>query len=157
MSQQRSFDVYDQPRRPKKRRRSFLRIIGGAMLYAVVVIVVSMILACLAWIAANDVLALNKENHEVTVTVSSDDTFDDVVNMAATHIENCISITGNHISSEYNKYVSLYNRILKIKMNDINLKERMYDYQIKEINSDLQGIEARLFRTESLRSNLNKV
>ena len=61
MSQQRSFDEYDQPRRPKKRRRSFLRIIGGAMLYAVVVIVVSMILACLAWIAANDVLALNKE------------------------------------------------------------------------------------------------
>ena len=66
-------------RRPKKRRRSFVRIIGGAMLYAVVVIVVSMILACLAWIAANDVLALNKEDVEVTITIGSEDTFDEIV------------------------------------------------------------------------------
>ena len=82
MSQQRNYDEYDhRPHRPKKRRRSVVRIIGGAMLYAVVVIVVSMILACLAWIAANDVLALNKEDRVVTVNIASGDTFDDVTAM----------------------------------------------------------------------------
>ena len=82
MSQQRNYDEnHTAPRRPKKRRRSFVRIIGGAMLYAVVVIILSMILACLAWIAANDVLALNKQDTVVTVSVSNEDTFDDVVDM----------------------------------------------------------------------------
>lgn len=82
MPQQRNYDDYEyesRPRRPKKRRRSVVRIVGGAMLYAVVVIVVSIILACLAWIAANDVLALNKEDVEVTITIDSEDTFDDIV------------------------------------------------------------------------------
>ena len=79
MSQQKNFEEHEQPRRPRKRRRSFLRIVGGAMLYAIVVIVVSIILACVAWIAANDVLALNKEDVEVTISVSNDDTFDDIV------------------------------------------------------------------------------
>ena len=81
MPQQKNYDdhEYERPRRPRKRRRSIVRIIGGAMLYAVVVIVVSMILACLAWIAANDVLALNKADVEVTITIDSEDTFDDIV------------------------------------------------------------------------------
>ena len=79
MPQQKNYEEHEQPRRPRKRRRSFLRIVGGAMLYAVVVIVVSISLAGLAWIAANDVLALNKEDVEVTISVSNDDTFDDIV------------------------------------------------------------------------------
>lgn len=81
MSQERNYDERGHARRPKKRRRSAGRIIGGAMLYAVVIIIVSMILACLIWIAANDVLALNKEDHVVTITVDSEDSFDDVVDL----------------------------------------------------------------------------
>ncbi len=80
MSQQRNHDQYDpRPRRPKKKRRSAVRVIGGAMLYAIMIITVSIVLACLAWIAANDVLALNKEDHEVTITITSEDSFDDIV------------------------------------------------------------------------------
>ena len=85
MSQQKNYDNYDyqpKPRPRKKRRRSsFLRVIGGAMLYSVAIIILSVILASTAWIAANDVLALNKEDRVVTVTIGSDDTFDDVTAM----------------------------------------------------------------------------
>ena len=64
------------PRRP--RRRSAGRTLGMALLYVVGVIGVSILLACLLWIAANDVLALNKPDKEVTFTVTAEDTFDDV-------------------------------------------------------------------------------
>ena len=49
------------------------------MFYAIMVIIVSVILACVAWIAANDMLALNKPERSVTITVDSEDSFDDVV------------------------------------------------------------------------------
>lgn len=71
------------PKHPQRRRRK--RTAGGALsfaaLYAIFVIGVSALLACIGWIAANDVLALNKADHEVTVTISADDSFNDVVNM----------------------------------------------------------------------------
>ena len=50
------------------------------MLYVVGVIGVSILLACLLWIAANDVLALNKDEKEVTITISSEDSFNSIVN-----------------------------------------------------------------------------
>ena len=56
-------------RRP--RRGSTGRTAGFAVLYVVGVIGVSILLACLLWIAANDVLALNKDEKEVTITISS--------------------------------------------------------------------------------------
>lgn len=67
--------------RSKNRRRGPGRFVGFAMLYSVSIIIVSMILACLIWIAVNDVLALNKEDKVVTVTVNSEDSFDDVADM----------------------------------------------------------------------------
>ena len=79
MSQERNYQEREGAPRPRKRRRSAVRVIGFAMLYSIMVIVVSVILACLAWIAANDVLALNKPERSVTITVDSDDTFEDVV------------------------------------------------------------------------------
>ena len=79
MSQERNYQEREKAPRPRKRRRSAVRVIGFAMLYSIMVIIVSVILACLAWIAANDVLALNKPERSVTITVDSDDTFDDVV------------------------------------------------------------------------------
>lgn len=66
-------------RRPRRRRRSVGTVMGFAVLYVVAVIGVSVLLACVGWIAANDVLALNKEENEVTFTISKDDSFNDVV------------------------------------------------------------------------------
>lgn len=51
------------------------------MLYAVAVIGVSALLGLCGWIAASDVLALNKEEHSVTVTITPEDSYDDVVDM----------------------------------------------------------------------------
>ena len=68
-----------------------------------------------------------------------------------------ISITNNYINSEFNKYIGLNNAIKKNNLKEIRLKEQMYDFHTKEIESDLLGIEARLFRVESLRENLNKI
>ena len=65
-------------RRP--RRGSTGRTAGFAVLYVVGVIGVSILLACLLWIAANDVLALNKDGKEVTITISSEDSFNSIVN-----------------------------------------------------------------------------
>ena len=71
-----------QPSRPKKRRRRGIAAsIGFAFLYLIFVLGASIMLACIGWIAANDVLALNKPDHEVTVTIQADDTFDDVVDI----------------------------------------------------------------------------
>lgn len=53
-----------------RRRRSAARSASFAVLYAVAVIGVSALLACVGWIAASDVLALNKEEHSVTVTIT---------------------------------------------------------------------------------------
>lgn len=63
-----------------RRRRSRGGILGFTMMYAAGVIGVSIVLACLGWIAAGDVLALNKEYKEVTVSVTAEDSFGDVVN-----------------------------------------------------------------------------
>ena len=57
---------------------------GGAsfaLLYVIFVIGISALLACVGWIAASDVLALNKEEHSVTVTITPEDSYDDVVDM----------------------------------------------------------------------------
>ena len=62
-------------------RRSAARSASFAVLYAVAVIGVSALLACVGWIAASDVLALNKEEHSVTVTITPEDSYDDVVDM----------------------------------------------------------------------------
>lgn len=70
-------------KRTKKRRRkrSFGASISFAGMYAIFVVGVSTLLACVGWIAANDVLALNKEHQQVTITIEADDSYNDVVNM----------------------------------------------------------------------------
>ena len=59
------------PRR-RRRRKNTGRAAGFAMLYIVCVIGVSVLLSALCWIAANDVLALNKPEHTATVVLSED-------------------------------------------------------------------------------------
>lgn len=62
----------------KKKRRSAGRTAALVLLYVTVVIGMSVLLACIGWIAAGDVLALNKEYKEITFTVSPEEKFDDV-------------------------------------------------------------------------------
>ena len=62
-----------------RRRRSAGTTAGFAALYVLGVIGASILLACIGWIAANDVLALNKPEKDVVITISSEDTFNDVV------------------------------------------------------------------------------
>jgi len=59
------------PRR-RRRRKSTGRAASFAMLYIVCVIGISVVLAALCWIAANDVLALNKPELTATVVLSED-------------------------------------------------------------------------------------
>ena len=67
------------PRRPrKKKRRSAGRTAALVLLYVAVVIGLSILLACIGWIAAGDVLALNKEYKEITFTITPEEEFDDV-------------------------------------------------------------------------------
>lgn len=72
-----------EPRQPqrRKRRRSAGSRIAFVLLYVVAVIGVSVLLACVGWIAANDVLALNKPPHEATITISTTDDMDDVADI----------------------------------------------------------------------------
>ncbi len=61
-----------------RHRRSGSSAASFGVLYAVAVIGVSILLACVCWIAANDVLALNKPEKEVTITVDKEDSFNQV-------------------------------------------------------------------------------
>ena len=71
---------YDAPRRPRKRRRrSAGRTAALVLLYVAAVIGVSILLACIGWTAAGDVLALNKPEKSITFTVAVDEDFDSVV------------------------------------------------------------------------------
>lgn len=67
--------------RKRRRKRGLGASIGFAGMYALFVVGVSVLLACVGWIAANDVLALNKEHQQVTITIEADDSYNDVVNM----------------------------------------------------------------------------
>ena len=60
-------------------RPSTGRTASFVLLYVAGVIGVSILLACVGWILAGDLLALNKEEKTVTITVSSEDSFGDVV------------------------------------------------------------------------------
>ena len=57
---------------PRRRRQSAGSAVGFGVLYVVAVIGASILLACIIWIVANDVLALNKAEHSATVVLDSD-------------------------------------------------------------------------------------
>ena len=66
--------------RRRKRKPSAGRTASLVLLYIAGVIGASVILACVGWILAGDVLALNKEEKTVTITITNEDSFGDVVN-----------------------------------------------------------------------------
>ena len=63
----------------RRRRRSAGAVVSFALLYVAAVISISILLACVGWICANDVLALNKQEKSVTFQISKDETFDHIV------------------------------------------------------------------------------
>ena len=68
------------PRRSgRKKRRSAGRTAALVLLYVTAVIGLSVLLACVGWIAAGDVLALNKEYKEISLTIAPEESFEDVV------------------------------------------------------------------------------
>ena len=73
-----------QPRRREESQRSSTKRrkkrsgLSGAAIYVIFVIGVSALLACIGWVAANDVLALNKPAKTATITISNEDSFGDV-------------------------------------------------------------------------------
>jgi UPF0755 protein len=67
--------------RKRKRRRRRRHPILSLILYLVIVLGSSALLATVGWIAANDVLALNKEEISAIVSVSEEDDVDDVAAM----------------------------------------------------------------------------
>lgn len=85
------------PREPERRERSAPRArstqsrpaparrrssgASFALLYVIFVIGISALLACIGWVAANDVLALNKPEKTATITIREEDSFSDVVSM----------------------------------------------------------------------------
>ncbi len=62
-------------RRPRRKKRAGASF---ALMYVVGVIGVSILLACVGWTMANDVLALNKKPKSVTITITAEDSFNDV-------------------------------------------------------------------------------
>lgn len=63
------FELEERDYRPVRFRRDSRTGCLGGLMFAVFVISISVILACCAWMAASDVLALNKEEMSVTVTI----------------------------------------------------------------------------------------
>lgn len=81
---------YGQPRREptqpssrkkRPRRRSTGARVAGALLYVLLVIGVSAVLATLGWTWACDLLGLNKEPISIEVTINDDTDFDSVVDL----------------------------------------------------------------------------
>lgn len=64
--------------RTNHRRRKRKGGLSAAALYAIFVIGVSCLLACIGWVAANDALALNKPEATATITITEEDSFGDV-------------------------------------------------------------------------------
>ena len=73
---ERGGDSGGRPRR--KKRRSAGRSAALVLLYVAAVIGVSVLLACIGWTAAGDVLALNKPEKSITFTITEDESFDKV-------------------------------------------------------------------------------
>lgn len=67
-------------RRQKKPSRRRRRVgISGVLLYVLFIIGVSAFLAGVGWVAANDMLALNKPEHTAIITISDNEKFGDVI------------------------------------------------------------------------------
>lgn len=65
------------PRTPRKKKRRHSA--GGTLIYVAFVIGISAVLATVGWVAANDVLALNKPERTAVITVTEGEPFGEIV------------------------------------------------------------------------------
>lgn len=80
-------------RKPRRRRRhAVLSGIAGALLYILVVIGVSAVLATVGWAWANDVLALNKEPIEATLTLPESIFHEEEVEMEKENLDGEVTV-----------------------------------------------------------------
>lgn len=70
-----------QPRRRARRKRSALSRVAGALLYVLLVIGASAVLATVGWVWACDLLGLNKEPASTIITIEEDTSLGSVVDM----------------------------------------------------------------------------
>jgi len=69
------------PRQPsQRRRRNGGKAFSNPCVYLLFIFGISAVLAALCWTAANDVLALNKQEHSAVITVGEEDSYGKVVN-----------------------------------------------------------------------------
>ena len=77
------YDDEDEPEerdyRPVRFRRDGRRGIMGGFMYFIFIVSVSIVLTCMGWMAASDVLALNKGDHTAVVSVPDNFEMDDVI------------------------------------------------------------------------------
>jgi len=96
-----------QVRRPRKRRRrSVLSGIAGALLYVLLVIGVSAVLASVGWAWANDVLALNKEPIEATLTLPESIFHEEEVEVEKENLDGVVTIEQEVVIKADMDYVS---------------------------------------------------
>ena len=69
------------PRKPSRRKRSAGSRLAGALLYVLLVIGISAILATLGWVWACDLLGLNKEYASAIIEIDENTTMDSIVDM----------------------------------------------------------------------------
>lgn len=75
----------EEPEEPVKPPRKRLAAGWRVLIYVVSVLAASVLLAFVGWHCADDVLALTKPDREVSVTISEDDTIDDIIDTLAEH------------------------------------------------------------------------
>lgn len=84
MEQGKRMDSHGQeptPRKPSQRRkRNGGKVFSNPWVYLLFVFGISAVLAALCWTMANDVLALNKQEHSAVITVGEEDSYRSVVN-----------------------------------------------------------------------------
>ena len=90
----------------KRRRRSNLARLAGALLYVVLVIGVSAVLATVGWNWANDVLALNKEDVSVVVTLPDTIFTEQTVEVEKKNTDGTVSLTRKEVKVADMDYVA---------------------------------------------------
>ena len=82
------YDDYDDE--PVRKKGKSLK---HTVIYMLVVLGLSLLLAVVMWFAADDILALTKPDNVITITVSEDDTLDDVAQNLKDPFEMLIHVT----------------------------------------------------------------
>ena len=128
----------------------------GGIMYALFVISVSVILACLGWMAASDVLALNKEPVTATITLPKDIfTYEEVegedgemVTVSSADIDYVAQVLKDSGIIEYKSLFKLYSKISKADQKlDPGSYELSTEYDYRALVKKMQVGSASMLET----------